>query len=83
MLARANSFFFFLVSWMPQQDGAADGAGADQAAEEPQGGAGAADASRGRAAARGRSGPDRTHQGTPSLASVSVAVSICLFSSPN
>jgi hypothetical protein len=42
---------------MPQQDGAADGAGADQAAEEPQGGTGAVDASRGRAAARGRPGP--------------------------
>jgi hypothetical protein len=47
-----------------QQDVAADGGGADQAAAEPEGGAGAPDAPRGRAAARGQPGHDRAHQGT-------------------
>jgi len=47
-----------------QQDVAADGGGADQAAAESQGGAGTPDAPRGRAAARGQPGHDRAHQGT-------------------
>lgn len=53
-----------VLLWFPQQDVAADGGGADQAAAEPQGGAGAPDAPRGRAAARGQPGHDRAHQGT-------------------
>ena len=49
---------------IPQQDVAEDGGGADQSAAEPEGGGGAPDAPRGRAAARGQPGHDRAHQGT-------------------
>jgi hypothetical protein len=49
---------------IPQQDGAADGGGADQAAAEPEGGGGAPDAPRGREAAGGQPGPDLAHQST-------------------
>lgn len=59
-----------------QQDGGADGHGADEAAAEPEGGAGAPDAPRHRGAPPRQTGGHRTHQGNPLASSASASVSL-------
>ena len=63
--------------WGPclcQQDGGADGDGADEAAAEPAGGAGAADAPRHRRAPPRQTGGHRAHQGERPAPGVSVCL---------